>query len=252
MQFSLWFIDSGLRPYQFFLLKYIPAVLAFLGVIWIILRRLPRIVFVFFLTLAHMAVFAIRLPATGHGGRYQPLNLLLLFPCLLAGLLFLVERMSKRHSGASLAIAAAILIPAGAVSLRMWRTISMDSIGHINSSHGKAAEWLLQTSPNARIAAFDIGRISFALKRPIVDLGGLTDPAYDPYLITGRVPLYLAKQHVNLVVLPSGSYSSQLGFSQSELARSKVAEFCTPFASWIIGVSYTGNAEQCQTIYRFP
>jgi hypothetical protein len=228
MQFSLWLLEPGLPSYQILLLKYIPAILVLLGVIWIFLRRPPRITFIFFIALVHMAVFATRLPVTGHGGRCQPINLLLLFPCLLAGLLFLAERIPKRHFGASLAIAAAILIAAGAVSLRMWRSISMDSIEHINSSHGKAAEWLLRTLPSTRIAAYDIGRISFALKRPIVDLGGLTDPAYVPYLITGRAPLYLAKQQVNLVVLPSGPFASQLGFSQSELARSKVAEFCSP------------------------
>lgn len=252
MQFSLWFIEPGLASYQLLLVKYVPAVLTLLGVIWIFLRRPPRILFLFFVALAHMAVFAVRLPVTGQGGRYQPMNLLLLFPCLLAGLLFLVERMSKRNPGASLAFAAAIVIVAGAVSLRIWRSIGMDSIEHINSSHGRAAEWLLQAPPNVRIAALDIGRISFALKRPIVDLGGLTDPAYVPYLMAGRAPLYLSKQQVNLVVLPSGPFGSQLGFSQSELARSKLAEFCTPLETWRVGVSYTANAAQCQIIYRFP
>lgn len=252
MQFSLWLREPGLPSYQLFLLKYIPAILALLGVIWIFLRRAPRTIFLFFIALAHMAVFAMRLPATGHGGRYQPINLLLIFPCLLAGLLFLVERMSKWNPGVSLALAASILIPAGAVSLHMWRTISMDSIEHISSSHGRAAQWLLKAPPTSRIAAFDIGRMSFVLKRPIVDLGGLTDPDYVPYLITGRAPLYLTKQHVNLVVLPSGPSGSQLGFSQSELARSKVAEFCSPPELWGIGVSYTANALQCQIIYRFP
>ncbi len=252
MQFSLWFLEPGLPSYQLLLLKYTPAILVLLGVIWIFLRRLPRMAFLFFIALVHMAVFALRLPATGHGGRYQPLNLLLLFPCLLAGVLFLLDCVFRRNRAASRAIAAVILIAAGAVSLRMWRTISSDSIENIDSSHGRTAEWLLQTPPATRIAAFDIGRISFMLRRPIVDLGGLTDPAYVPYLMTGTAPLYLTKQQVNLVVLPSGPFGSQLGFSQSELARLKVAEFCTPPEVWSIGVSYTGNAEQCQIIYRFP
>jgi hypothetical protein len=252
MQFSLWLAEPGLSAHRLFLLKYIPVIPVALGMIWIFMRHPRRIVFLFFIASAHMAIFALRLPAVGHGGRYQPLNLLLLFPCLLAGLLFVLEPVCRRIRIAPLVPAAAILIAAGAVSLRMWRTITSDSIDHINDSHGRAAAWLLQTSPVTRIAVFDIGRISFVLNRPIVDLGGLTDPAYDPYLMTAQAPLYLEKQRVNLVVLPSGPYAAQLGFSQSDLQRSKIVEFCTSPEIYSVGVSYTANAEQCQTIYRFP
>jgi hypothetical protein len=70
--------------------------------------------------------------------------------------------------------------------------------------------------------------------------------------MTAQAPLYLEKQRVNLVVLPSGPYAAQLGFSQSDLQRSKIVEFCTSPEIYSVGVSYTANAEQCQTIYRFP
>jgi hypothetical protein len=253
MQFSLWVAGADLPPYQAILVTCIPVLIASLGAIWIFNQRPSRILFLFFLALAHFSIYLLRFPTMGHGGRYQPLNLLLLFPCLFAGLLFMFSRVRRLHPQAPIVFAAALLVAAGGASLRVWRTVAIDGIGQINNTHGKAAQWILQNQPaTARIAAFDIGRISYALNRPIVDLGGLADPAYDPYLISGRAPLYLASQHVNVVVLPGGVLSRGLGFSQSALARTKLAEFCVPLDRWRVGFMYTANAEPCQVLYRVP
>lgn len=252
MQFSLWIAGPDLPSYQAILLTCIPILIASAGAIWIFKQRPPRIIFLFFLALAHFAIYLFTFPTMGHGGRYQPLNLFLLLPCFFAGALFLSHRARKLHPQTSIAVATAALVVAGAMSLRVWRTVAIDGIGHINDTHGKAVQWVLQNEPaTARIAALDIGKISYALNRPVVDLGGLADPAYLPYLIGERAPLYLASQHVNLVVLPSGPLAGRLGFSQSELARSKVAEFCSPPVPWHVGYTYTANAEPCQIVYRF-
>jgi hypothetical protein len=253
MQFSLWIARPDLPSYQAILVTCIPILIASLGALWIFNQRPPRVIFLFFLALAHFFIYLLTFPTMGHGGRYQPLNLLLLFPCLFAGLLFLFNRARKLHPQTPIAIAAAVLVVAGAMSLRVWRTVAIDGIGQINNTHGKAAQWILQNQPaTARIAAFDIGRISYALNRPIIDLGGLADPAYVPYLISGRVPLYVQSQHVNILILPDGVLGGNLGFSQSELARTKLAEFCGTPDRWRLGFRYTANVQRCQSIYRTP
>jgi hypothetical protein len=150
-------------------------------------------------------------------------------------------------------MAAICLVVAGAVSLRVWRIVTLDGIAHINATHAKAAQWLVQhESAVDRVAALDIGRISFALKNPVTDLGGLVDPAFEPYLTSGRVPLYLSQQHIHLAVLPQDSISNQLGFTNLQLEQAKVAEFCSPPDSWRIAMMYTSSAARCQSVYRFP
>jgi hypothetical protein len=231
----------------------VPVVIALIGVFEILRSRPQRVMFLFLLALAHFTIFLLIFPSMGHGGRYQPLTLLLLFPCLLFGLVWILERTRKLNSRTSIALAMTILVVAGAVSLRVWRTVAIDGIGHINDTHGKAAEWILQNQPaDARVAAFDIGKISYVLNRPIVDLGGLADAAYEPYLRSGRAPLYLEDRHVGVVVLPSGGLGGQLGFSPYQLENAKRTQFCYTPHEWLVGLKYTATAEQCQVIYTFP
>jgi hypothetical protein len=104
----------------------------------------------------------------------------------------------------------------------------------------------LANAPDGRTAAFDFGRISYTSKNQIIDLGGLTDPSFVPYMVAGRAPDWVNERHVQFIVLPSGKIPSLLGF---RLLPPEEIRFCTPFAAWAVAVKYTGNAEQCQIIY---
>jgi hypothetical protein len=166
--------------------------------------------------------------------------------------LWILESAQKLSPRISIALAATVLVVAGAVSLRVWRTIAIDGIGHINDTHGKAAQWIIQNQPaNEQVAALDMGKISYVLNRPVVDLGGLVDPAYEPYLRSGHAPLFLEERNVSLVVLPSGGLPSQLGFSPSQLENAKLTQFCSPPHEWLVGFRYTSHAGECQVIYKF-
>jgi hypothetical protein len=249
LQFSVWRAGSS-----FAILRVLPPLtLAVMGALWLIANVAPRIRFLFLFAAVHSCVYLAAFPVSGHGGRYQPLNLLLVFPCMFFGLLYLIELATKRTQLAT-AISLAALIVAGAASLRTWRTVTMVGIAHINNTHGLAARWLLHNVPaNSNVATYDIGRISYDLDRRIVDLGGLVDPSYFPYLQSHRVRTYLREQHADYLVVPSGGFEPELGFPGSSQAQlTKLAEFCSPQESWYIGWLYTVHAEQCQIIYKLP
>jgi hypothetical protein len=251
MQFSLWDAAPNVVLFRPGVLVLLPAVIAFIGVFQILRSRPQRVTFLFLLALAHFGLYLLIFPSTGHGGRYQPLTLLLLFPCLMFGLVWILERVRKLNPQSSIAIAAVIIFIAGVVSLRVWHTVAVDGIGHINETHGAAAQWIIQNQPaDTRVAAFDIGKISYVLNRPVVDLGGLADAAYEPYLRSGRAPVYLQDRHVRVVVLPSGGLAGQLGFSPSLLEGAKRTQFCYAPHEWLVGLRYTATAERCQVIYQ--
>jgi len=248
-QFSVW--HEGIR---FNLLRVlIPLALALTGVIRLVIKAAPRIHLLLLFATVHFCAFLSQFPIPGNGGRYQPLNLLLLFPCMFFGLQYLVEKIT-RHARIAAAISFVALMTAGTASLRSWHLVSLVSIEHIANTHGAAAQWLLHNTPvDAKVAAFDIGRISYDLDRPIIDLGGLVDPSYFPYLQNHRVRAYLSQRNADYLVSPSGGFEPFLGFpnsSQPQLA--KLVEFCSPHEAWNMGWIPTGHAEQCQIIYRIP
>lgn len=227
------------------LLSLIPLALAFAGIRWILNKRLGGLRILALLTVLHFCIFLALFPSGGQGGRYQPLNLLLLMPLLLLGSAS-IACAARSHSKLIAAFVAGILILAGTCSLHTWRTVTIDSIAHINNTHGKAAEWLVANSLDNRTAAFDFGRISYISKNPVIDLGGLTDPSFVPYMVAGRAPDYVKETHIRFLILPSGKIPGLLGFRS--LPKEEI-HFCTPSTVWTVSMRYTGNAEQCQTIY---
>lgn len=250
MDFSLWRARPVTHFYLALVLVFVPIGLACIGAFWLLRQNTPRIRFLFLLASVHFCFYLLAFPSDGHGGRYQPLNLLLLFPIMFFGLSFLLRRALRASPEIAEIIAIFMLFVASAASLWTWWTVTLDGIAHINGTHGEAAAWLQHnTSPTDRIAAFDIGKISYSSARDIIDLGGLTDPSFSDYLSQDRVLNYMKEQHAQLVILPSGRFAADLGLSQRMTILTK---FCSPPETWFIGFAYTGNAEQCQVIYKLP
>lgn len=225
--------------------------LALVGALVLLSKRLPRVSLLILWAALHSFIYLMTFPTGGHGGRYQPLNLLLFFPCLCFALFWLLNLAVKNHPQAKVAVVIAALAVAGAASLRTWRTVAIDGIGHINNTHGKMGQWMLQNlPPDANVAAFDIGRISYVWGRGLLDLGGLVDPAYVPYLTSGRVPEYLKERNIQYVVFPNNT-ADDFGFANNRvLTMTQLAEFCSPIDSWLIGFRYTIHAMPCQQIYQ--
>ena len=125
--------------------------------------------------------------------------------------------------------------------------------------------WVQENVPadevrNRQIAVFDIGRIGYGLHGSLVDLGGLTDPGYLPFLTRGEVPIYLKAHGVQVIILPTYPGrpnelarmllpSTAIPFGMQELQR-----ICFPLGRAETVMGSTGAALPCQTAYslRFP
>jgi hypothetical protein len=247
-------------------------VLAFYGC-FVLLRRFPNrtSVLVLWATL-HYASYCFTLPATGHGGRYQPF-VLLLFPSLLAIALFDLFALSQRFL---LPRARALLLPAQSIALvaiaaltaatlPRWNVALRDSIANIDNCHLKMAEYLNDHyAPGTKVGVFDIGTIGYFSHIDLIDLGGLVDRNYLPYLISGRVPQYLEARGVDYIVLahngPEGDFDgtgspTRFGdalhfFHNPALRLEEIHSEGIDYATWHSSYLYTQHAYQYQTLYR--
>ena len=206
------------------------------------------------------------LPATGHGGRYQSLHLLLLFPLMWAGFFrllrwaFLRFRISAARAYRLAALAAVLpMIVSTVATIRTWRTVSGEGVDQIEREHGVMAAWLERNLPQAtldsgKIAVFDIGKIGYVLHGRLVDLGGLTDAGYLPYLMNGRVLEYLQERDISYIVLPTDPSPSDFLlklFSRSNPPRlHELKTVCVPVPLANEVASASVAAARCQSAYR--
>jgi hypothetical protein len=203
----------------------------------------------------HSLLYVVILPISGHGGRYQPYLLLLLTPLLALGLYTCLRRLTRISPARAVAAATLCLVLFAALSLPLWRSVLAADVDHIHDSHGAMAAFLKTAYPTQKIAVFDIGRIGYERDGNIVDLGGLIDSAYIPYLYSNRVPQYLQERSVSLVVLPSDGSDSMLGrdlhlIGNPNVLATPIHRDCTQDAIWKLGWIETRHAAQCQQLYQ--
>jgi hypothetical protein len=250
----------------------IGVVMAFYGC-FVLVRRFPNrtAVLVLWATL-HYSSYCFTLPATGHGGRYQPF-VLVLFPGLIAIALFDLIALPARLASPlqrtwlrpvqSVALAAVAIMTA--VTLPRWEVALRESIYNIANCHIKMAEYLDEhLPPHTKVGVFDIGAIGYFSHIDLVDLGGLVDRNYLPYLIGGRVPQYLEERDVHYIVLahngPQGRYDGtgdpdRFGnvlhfFNNPNVHLTELHDDAIDYPTWFSSYGYTQHAYQHQTLYR--
>lgn len=247
-------------------------VFAFYGC-FVLLRRFPNrtAVLVLWATL-HYASYCFTLPATGHGGRYQPF-VLVLFPSLIAialfdllGILFrvLLPRARVMLASAQTAVLVAVAVLT-AVTLPRWSVALRDSIYNIDHCHLQMAEYLDEHfPPGTKVGVFDIGTIGYFSHIDLIDLGGLVDRNYLPYLLSGRVPQYLEEKGANYVILahngPEGDFDgtgspTRFGdalhfFNNPNLRMEEIHTEGIDYPTWYSSYVYTQHAYRLQTLYR--
>ena len=203
--------------------------------------------------LVHSALYLVILPTTGHGGRYQPFLLMLQVPLGARGVYLLAQRL-RLPGQARLALPWACALLFAFASLRLWRATLRSGVQHIEGSHGVMAQYLNSRLPGQTLAIFDIGRIGYSYHGSVVDLGGLTDPAYTPYLLGGQVPAYLQQHGIRFVVLPMDpDGSSRIGAAlrltgNPDVVLRPLFRACSPTATWSLGFLETSDALPCQEL----
>ncbi len=215
---------------------------------------------------SHVALFAVLMPTPGHGGRYQPLTPLLFLFFAGLGLVALAEGIVSRTAWrgwarpVSAVIATTPLFVCVLVGLVDWRSDHAKAVLHIRQTELGLASFVNRLPEGERVASFDIGGVGFASKRPIIDIGGLSDARTAALLQEGRIWEQLRDQKIDYVILPT-SYRSDLphptnfGYALGLLHHpaielDPVFELETPLEIWAPGIGATWNASPKQTVSR--
>jgi hypothetical protein len=148
----------------------------------------------------------------------------------------------------------------GSYSLRMWREVTKDGITVIESTHARMGKLLIDNlSREDKVAAFDIGRMGYIYGGDLIDLGGLTDSSFLPYLREHRMISYLEDRKISYFVWPvwpsnRADYPLKPQILVMTPAITKnlvtVASFCSPVPEYKISFGATMMAAPCQTLYR--
>lgn len=150
--------------------------------------------------LALIGGYAIHLPVVYQNGRYLMPVLPVLLALGVAGTLRSLSAASFRLVPLVLVVLALGL---GLISVGRGASIYALNIRFINGYQVQTALWLRDhTPPGAVIATHDIGAIGYLSGRPVIDLGGLTQPELVPLLSDQQALIaYLQQQQVDYVVM---------------------------------------------------
>ena len=204
----------------------------------------------------HIAVYTAMLPVRSHGGRYQPLFLMLSFPLMFLGIEAGVRRLRASGPLKTVLIAFACLL-LGVPSMVAWRRVTAAGTALIEGTHAKMGRYLVDTLPaGSKVAALDIGRMGYIYGGGLGDMGGLTDSAFLPYLREHRAFAYLGERGIDYLVWPTTALGYPdvpqiLAFTPADRARMKeLQSFCVPVELWVVSYAVTTDAAPCQRLYR--
>jgi hypothetical protein len=124
-----------------------------------------------------------------------------------------------------------------------------------------AAQYLRERVPQSEIcAASDVGAIRYFSQRPIIDLGGLIDPALSKRFLDREIDRYLIENGVTCLVLPGRAgttvdgwfdMANELGLSHSEMiALKQKVVFQIDRERWLFGYLPVNNYQATVTIYE--
>jgi hypothetical protein len=249
----------------------LPIALMICGLLGLIRRQAWHLLFLIVLAATNFCAYCIMLPVMGQGMRYLAMMLIFVFPLSALGGLDLIGKVATGlrlvPSGQTLARNAIVMsfTALALYSLSDWSRITDFGIRHINGTHVRMGEWLAANlPPDVPVASFDIGAIGYFGGRRIVDLGGLSDPGFTPYLVSHETSTYLRKHDIRWLVLPMGlpdpgsglHYSCQWLMSMLDLCdrpgmtmREEVA-FSTSVDMWRVGMRATSHAAPSQVLYE--
>jgi hypothetical protein len=200
------------------------------------------------------------LPNTGHGGRYLSVALTVFLSLFFFGCSRLLAAAGLGEPRVWIVVCV-LGVATAAISIPAWRRAAAAGIDQINDEHGAMAVWLEQNLPAAsfaspQVAMFDIGRIGFQFHGNIIDLGGLVDRDYLPYLLHRRTAAFLYRHDVHYLVLPTDRatgdafYTGMLALDPAHGAVLKpLHSVCADAATVRLTFASTSAAFECQTLF---
>jgi hypothetical protein len=84
-----------------------------------------------------------------------------------------------------------------------WNKVYDANLEHMQNVRVATAHFVRDSLPvDERCAAFDIGALRYFARRPVVDIGGLTDPNEQKWFSEKKLDLYLVERGVTCLILP--------------------------------------------------
>lgn len=157
----------------------------FFGVWLTIKKRRLSLLPVWLWWIGYLLLYGLQLPVTYQHGRYQIPAIPWMILLGVWGTMHLVQWLSTRH------LLLRVVSRAGVISLAIlvpvFTLVGAQAYGRdvrfIESEMVATAKWLdAQTSPQALIAAHDIGALGYFAQRPLIDLAGLVTPEVIPII----------------------------------------------------------------------
>jgi hypothetical protein len=186
---------------------------------------------------------------------------MLFVPLELLGLHTLLSSLQPTRRYAWLLVTC-IALASAVWSLTVWRQATIAQIDQIEQEHGAMATWLQDNFPpetfaQGKVAVFDIGRIGYQLHGNVVDLGGLMDASYLPYVLQHRTSDYLFAHGVQYVVLPSAADENSADWMRRLSLEGThgvylvpIHSICVdPYMDWLAENS-ANTAYACQRAYK--
>ncbi|MBI3244734.1 MAG: hypothetical protein HYZ49_20850 [Chloroflexi bacterium] len=214
--------------------------------------RRPLIVFLIWLIL-HNLSYIFFLPIPGTASRYGAINHLALWLGLTWGLLSFVGSRRWLWLAAGLALIAT-------ANTMYWNDVYDANLDHMQRVRIRSAALLRERFLAEQCAAFDIGALRYYSRRPLVDLGGLIDPALGEWFRAGELDRYLMERGVTCVFLPGRAgavsegwfdFAAYMGLGTSPLFSTCQLEVIEiDYDRWLLGYLPTNNYQASVTVYR--
>ncbi len=212
------------------ILSIVGVIVTVIGFMVYLSRRSDRTVGLLVWSVLQLLAYSIILPTRGHAGRYQPAVLVLMMFFFVMGLQYLWQKGCNRKA---IVFDVVVLGALSCLSLYTWAVIVRGAIDQFNRVHIPAAMWLLRHSPpDAKVAAFDIGAMSYFGNRKIIDLGGLIDPKAGEALYKKTIPAYMKEKGADYLAMVFPYTHPETYFNSldlNRLLREKVLKFRAEF-----------------------
>jgi hypothetical protein len=205
--------------------------------------------------LIHNLAYMFFMPILGTASRYGALNHVILWILLAFGLSRLIQQpyVTRFMTGGLLLIAVANNL--------YWNRVYDANIEHMVNVRIATAHFVRNSlSAKDHCAAFDIGALRYFSQRPIVDIGGLTDPDEQEWFNANKTDLYLVEHGATCLILPGQTsianegwldFLKIMGINDSPYFKIQhIATFEMDADRWLLGYLPTSNQQKSVVIYR--